>query len=76
MPSSNRCWNAAASPINNEEHRLKHPKMMILAASFALAGMAHAALPASNPFAAPSKLPLQYPAFDKIHDADYAPAFE
>ncbi|QGZ43120.1 M3 family metallopeptidase [Pseudoduganella flava] len=50
--------------------------MLILAASLAFAGMAHAALPAANPFAAPSTLPFQYPAFDKIHDADYAPAFD
>ena len=33
-------------------------------------------LPASNPFAAPSTLPLEYPAFDRIHDADFRPAFE
>ncbi|HEY5675620.1 MAG TPA: M3 family metallopeptidase [Myxococcales bacterium] len=31
---------------------------------------------ASNPFFAPSPLPLQYPPFDRIHDADYLPAFE
>ncbi|MEO6226507.1 MAG: M3 family metallopeptidase [Thermomonas sp.] len=31
---------------------------------------------ASNPFAAPSPLPLHYPQFDKIKDADFAPAFE
>ncbi|MBS7455628.1 M3 family metallopeptidase [Coralloluteibacterium stylophorae] len=31
---------------------------------------------ASNPFFAESTLPLQYPPFDKISDADYAPAFE
>jgi len=34
-----------------------------------------AALPASNPFAQASSLPFQYPPFDKIQDADYAPAF-
>ncbi len=55
---------------------MKHPKLLILAASLAFAGMAHAALPAANPFAKPSTLPFQYPAFDKIHDADYAPAFD
>ncbi|HUR60292.1 MAG TPA: M3 family metallopeptidase [Opitutaceae bacterium] len=32
-------------------------------------------LPASNPFARESTLPYQYPAFDRIKDADYAPAF-
>ncbi|HEX8603925.1 MAG TPA: dipeptidyl carboxypeptidase II, partial [Pseudoduganella sp.] len=49
---------------------------MAAAVALAFAGMAHAALPASNPFAAPSTLPLQYPAFDKIGDTDYAPAFD
>jgi peptidyl-dipeptidase Dcp len=29
-----------------------------------------------NPFAQPSPLPLEYPPFDRIHDSDYAPAFE
>ncbi|MFI5345730.1 MAG: M3 family metallopeptidase [Elusimicrobiota bacterium] len=37
---------------------------------------ARAALPASNPFAAPSALSDQFPPFDKIKDADFAPAFE
>ncbi len=55
---------------------LKHLKLTMLAAGLAFAGMAHAALPAANPFAAPSTLPLQYPAFDRIGDADYAPAFD
>ena len=30
----------------------------------------------ANPFFAPSTLPYQYPRFDQIKDADYAPAFE
>lgn len=45
----------------------------------ALAPTAHAkdaTLPASNPFAAPSTLPLQAPPFDKIKDSDYQPAIE
>jgi len=29
-----------------------------------------------NPFSKPSVLPYQAPAFDKIHDSDYRPAFE
>ena len=29
-----------------------------------------------NPFAAPSELPLHYPAFDQIKDEHFAPAFE
>lgn len=33
------------------------------------------ALPAGNPFARVSTLPYQLPPFDRIHDADYAPAF-
>ena len=32
--------------------------------------------PAGNPFASPSTLPLQAPAFDKIKDSDYQPAFD
>src|SRR6476469_10668350 len=35
---------------------------------------ASAALPASNPFAKPSTLPLQTPDFSKIKDSDYLPA--
>ena len=34
------------------------------------------ALPASNPFAAPSTLPFQTVPFDKIKDTDYQPAIE
>jgi peptidyl-dipeptidase Dcp len=30
----------------------------------------------ANPLLAPSTLPLQYPPFDKIRDADFAPAFD
>jgi hypothetical protein len=30
----------------------------------------------ANPFAKPSTLPFQYPAFDKIKNEDFAPAFE
>ena len=35
-----------------------------------------ATLDEANPFAQPSALPLQYPAFDRIHDGDFRPAFE
>ncbi|MEO5962870.1 MAG: dipeptidyl carboxypeptidase II, partial [Thermomonas sp.] len=31
---------------------------------------------ASNPFAAASPLPMHYPQFDKIGDADFVPAFD
>jgi peptidyl-dipeptidase Dcp len=34
------------------------------------------ALPADNPFAAPSTLPYGMPAFDRIKDGDFLPAFE
>ncbi|SHM95120.1 peptidyl-dipeptidase Dcp [Duganella sacchari] len=55
---------------------------VIIAASVAAVfSVAHAAepaslLPASNPFAKASTLPFGYPAFDKIKNEDYAPAFE
>src|SRR6266545_386924 len=35
---------------------------------------ASATLPASNPFARPSRLPLQTPNFARIKDSDYLPA--
>jgi peptidyl-dipeptidase Dcp len=38
------------------------------------AATASATLPASNPFAKPSSLPLQTPDFSKIKDSDYLPA--
>jgi peptidyl-dipeptidase Dcp len=38
------------------------------------AATASATLPASNPFAKPSTLPLQAPDFSKIKDSDYLPA--
>ncbi len=53
--------------------------MILLAASVAFAQLAIAApvasLEASNPFAKPSTLPLQYPAFDKIKNEHFKPAF-
>jgi len=56
------------------------PRLLALAASAALGVLAAPAargeLPASNPFAAPSTLPFQAPAFDRIKDADYLPALE
>ncbi len=52
---------------------------LAVAVTAACATFAHAApasmLPASNPFAKPSTLPFQYPAFDKIKNEDFAPAF-
>ncbi|TKR33460.1 M3 family metallopeptidase [Luteimonas gilva] len=69
---------------------MKHPLALALTAALAVAAPAcskteapvnaPAAAPApaaeSNPFFAESSLPLQYPAFDKIKDSDFAPAFD
>ena len=53
--------------------------MLVVAAGFALVQSAFAApvapLAASNPFAKASTLPLQYPAFDKIKDEHFLPAY-
>ncbi|NNG24842.1 M3 family metallopeptidase [Telluria aromaticivorans] len=62
---------------------MNRPTLLIVAASLALA-LAHAgafaaaaapSLDASNPFAQPSSLPLHYPAFDKIKDEHFLPAY-
>ncbi|MGZ5199616.1 MAG: M3 family metallopeptidase [Telluria sp.] len=57
---------------------MKRPQLLLVAASLALAFAAHAApaLDPSNPFAKPSTLPFHYPAFDKIKDGHFMPAFE
>jgi peptidyl-dipeptidase Dcp len=58
---------------------MKRPQLLIVAASLSLAFAAHAApttLDPSNPFAKPSTLPFHYPAFDKIKDEHFMPAFE
>jgi peptidyl-dipeptidase Dcp len=59
---------------------MNRPQLLLIAASVAMANLAYAApaslMPASNPFAKESTLPLHYPAFDKIKNEDYAPAFE
>lgn len=49
---------------------------LLLAASCSAFAAPGDALPASNPFAQPSTLPYQWPAFDRISDADYRPAFD
>ena len=63
---------------------MNRPQILILAASLAFGGVAYAAAPAakpavsidaSNPFAKPSTLPFQYPAFDKVKDEHFMPAF-
>ncbi len=59
---------------------MKRPHLLIVAATLSLAFAAHAApsaaLDPSNPFARPSTLPFHYPAFDKIKDEHFMPAFE
>ena len=66
---------------------MKQPLSFIVAASVALAYATTAipaaaapaspvALDASNPFAKVSTLPFHYPAFDKIKDEHFKPAFE
>jgi peptidyl-dipeptidase Dcp len=67
---------------------MKQPTSFIVAASIALAyattaipaaaapSASPAALDASNPFAKVSTLPFHYPAFDKIKDEHFKPAFE
>jgi len=50
--------------------------MLLIAASVAMANLAYAApLDATNPFAKPSTLQYGYPAFDKIKNEHFAPAF-
>jgi peptidyl-dipeptidase Dcp len=68
---------------------MNHPLALAVAIALAAAAPARAATstPASdqavsstpqssNPFFAPSPLPLHYPQFDKITDSDFAPAFD
>jgi peptidyl-dipeptidase Dcp len=71
--------------------RTKHSLAAALAAALALQAATAAAQPAptqdpavpadqaamqANPFFADSPLPLHYPQFDRIHDSDFAPAFD
>ena len=60
---------------------MNRPRMMIVAASlavasFGLAAPVLAAIDASNPFAKVSPLPFNYPQFDKIQNEHYGPAFD
>jgi peptidyl-dipeptidase Dcp len=59
---------------------MNRPQLLLIAASVAMVNLAYASpaslLPASNPFAKESTLPFHYPAFDKITNDDYAPAFK
>jgi peptidyl-dipeptidase Dcp len=62
--------------MNNRTHNLLLTPLLTAMAAPALAAQSATTLPASNPFAAPSPLPLHYPQFDRIKDTDYAPAFD
>jgi peptidyl-dipeptidase Dcp len=57
---------------------IKTLRHLLVASSLpALVGIAHAAdAPPANPLLAESTLPLHYPRFDQIHDADFQPALE
>jgi peptidyl-dipeptidase Dcp len=60
---------------------MNRPHLFIVAASLAFSHVAVAApaaapaLDAANPFAQPSSLPLNYPAFDKIRNEHFLPAY-
>jgi peptidyl-dipeptidase Dcp len=57
----------------------RNAPLLLATALLAMSPATHAAdpaLPANSPFAAPSPLPLHYPQFDRIKDADFAPAFD
>ena len=57
---------------------IKTLRHLLVASSLpALVGLAHAAdAPPANPLLVESTLPLHYPRFDQIHDADFQPALE
>src|SRR3954463_666795 len=62
---------------------MNRPQLLIVAAAIMLAHTAHAASAAAgpafdqaNPFAKVSTLPFHYPAFDKIKDEHFVPAFD
>ena len=61
------------------------PQVLLIASTLAMSSIAFAApvpvaapvtkFDASNPFAAPSSLPFNYPPFDKIKNEDFGPAY-
>jgi peptidyl-dipeptidase Dcp len=63
---------------------MKLLRLLFVAAATVTSALAAAAtqeagttpMAADNPFFRPSPLPFEMPPFDRIHDADYAPAFE
>ncbi|MES2758854.1 MAG: M3 family metallopeptidase [Pseudomonadota bacterium] len=57
---------------------MTRPQILLIASALAMpfaVAAPVAAFDAANPFAKQSTLPFQYPAFDKIKNEDYAPAF-
>jgi peptidyl-dipeptidase Dcp len=62
--------------MNNRTQKLLLTTLLPAMLAPALAAQSASTLPASNPFAAPSPLPLHFPQFDRIKDADFAPAFD
>ncbi len=58
---------------------MTRPHVLLIASTLAISSIAcaapSAALDAANPFARQSSLPFQYPAFDKIKNEDFAPAY-
>ena len=59
---------------------MTRPYILLIASALAMSGIAHATAPvaafdAANPFAKSSTLPFRYPAFDKINNDNFAPAY-
>jgi peptidyl-dipeptidase Dcp len=58
---------------------MTRPHVLLIASTLAISSLAFAAPDAAqgaaNPFARQSSLPFQYPAFDKIRNEDFAPAY-
>jgi peptidyl-dipeptidase Dcp len=56
--------------------RLSVSALVLASATVLRAADVPVPLPLENPFARESTLPLHYPAFDRIHDADFPPALD
>ena len=72
-----RDYPSPAPNLDTLKDAMIRPYMLIAAASLSLAAplAPAAALDAANPFAQESTLPFHYPAFDKIRNEHYAPAY-
>ncbi len=75
-----RCREGEVTPTDKENMRPRIHYAITAASAIALSATAApataATFDAGNPFYAPSTLPFQAPAFDKIKDSDYQPAIE